>query len=268
MVKGRLNYFKWKIEPTSKLCLPTKWTEISKNPIGFEFKLSLGPFKHHYVRIIEKTKDVTGATSSITVEGYLGVYHETGLRSMDKSRKKRKKRRSSKTKKSVRIRRELLVAAAIGAIVGSIYYYSQVKKIPDFKFLPSQQQTFRELTNKELLHVDEKTINKIFRKASLLHHPDKGGNPETFIKLSNLKEALLDQYKIFDREKIIKINNVFSNAILYAFSFPLSIEVIQNYAGVQTSGDVVVFRKRREFLKLIKRSSKNLKKFINNEKKK
>ena len=84
MVKGRLNYFKWKIEPTSKLCLPTKWTEISKNPIGFEFKLSLGPFsasggcEHHYVRIIEKTKDVTGATSSITVEGYLGVYHETG----------------------------------------------------------------------------------------------------------------------------------------------------------------------------------------------
>ena len=71
-----------------------------------------------------------------------------------------------------------------------------------------------------------------------------------------------------DREKIEKINNVFSNAILYAFSFPLSIDVIQNYAGVQTVGDVVVFRKKREFLKLIKKSSKKLKKFIEGETKK
>ena len=98
MGKGRLNYFKWKIEPTSKLCLPTKWSVISKKPIGFEFRLRDGPFgglqlggdgcETHYVRIIKKTKDVTGATSSITVEGYLGAHDKTGLWSKEKETKK------------------------------------------------------------------------------------------------------------------------------------------------------------------------------------
>ena len=234
MGKGRLNYFKWKIEPTSKLCLPTKWTVISKKPIGSEFRLRDGPFgrlrlagdgcENHYVRIIKKTKDVTGATSSITVEGYLGVYNKTGLASMDKLRKERRKIRSSKrskTKKSVisKRKRDLLMAVSIGAILGSIYYYLNIASIEsdkDYKKMyeaihfasPSQQKTFRGLTTKELFDVkpsmnektlDEKTLRSIFRKASIRHHPDKGGNPETFKELNNLKEDLFNQMK--EKEK-------------------------------------------------------------------
>ena len=36
------------------------------------------------------------------------------------------------------------------------------------------------------------TIKKFYRKASLQHHPDRGGDPQTFIKLKRASKVLAD----------------------------------------------------------------------------
>ena len=42
---------------------------------------------------------------------------------------------------------------------------------------------------------DEKDIKKAYKKATLKHHPDKGGNPEEFKKIQQAYEVLSDSSK-------------------------------------------------------------------------
>ena len=41
--------------------------------------------------------------------------------------------------------------------------------------------------------IDREAVRKAFRKASLKHHPDKGGNPLVFIKLKRARKVLSDE---------------------------------------------------------------------------
>ena len=50
-------------------------------------------------------------------------------------------------------------------------------------------------------HADERTLKKNYRIKALKHHPDKGGDPETFAKLSQAYETLTDpeKRKVYDQ---------------------------------------------------------------------
>lgn len=48
---------------------------------------------------------------------------------------------------------------------------------------------------KELKKMDLRSFNQLYRKLAMKHHPDQGGDPETFIKLTEIYEGLLRKKK-------------------------------------------------------------------------
>ena len=59
---------------------------------------------------------------------------------------------------------------------------------------------------------DNDTIKKAYRKAAMKHHPDKGGDPEKFKKISEAADILLDPKKkaIYENRKM---NNPFEGVV-------------------------------------------------------
>ncbi len=81
-----------------------------------------------------------------------------------------------------------------------LYNWMNTKR--DFHF-PKRRQTFTiketatifGVSEKELKKMSKNDLAKLFRKKAHIHHPDKGGDPETFIKLSQAYHDLKERKK-------------------------------------------------------------------------
>ncbi len=51
---------------------------------------------------------------------------------------------------------------------------------------------------------DEAAIKKAYRKAALIHHPDKGGSDDMFQQVHEAFQVLSDQVKRSEYDKVIR----------------------------------------------------------------
>lgn len=50
------------------------------------------------------------------------------------------------------------------------------------------------ISNEEILRLDENMLKKKHRKCIILNHPDRGGSPYIAMKINTAKEVLMDSY--------------------------------------------------------------------------
>lgn len=78
---------------------PTSWSYISSKPVGYEFKLSFGPFspsgqcEHSIVKIVSKTKDATVVTE---IDNFTSKERKRKRRTRKRRTRKRRTRKRSR----------------------------------------------------------------------------------------------------------------------------------------------------------------------------
>ena len=57
-------------------------------------------------------------------------------------------------------------------------------------------------------NANEKDIKKAYRRQAVIHHPDKGGDPEKFKEVTKAFETLSDpnKRKNYDHKNVYKVN--------------------------------------------------------------
>lgn len=64
-----------------------------------------------------------------------------------------------------------------------------------FGSLTCPVESFKLLQIEDITKATEDTINFAFRKMAMVHHPDKGGSQEMFVKITNAKDRCLAYIK-------------------------------------------------------------------------